>query len=301
MKIAVFQTRPGIGGMCLFKPYIDLIYKKYNTKLFLFTKKRSAANCLFKYSSSIEEIFYVDEFLKLKNLLKFIKFLKNMNFDKVFVFSYSKKIPLILKLAKIKNIFKYNKNYMNLGIAKEAEVFLIDSLKEKKININCTLEMKENIKAGTKEQIIIGIGGSGPDKKWPINFYIDLIKRISIVKQIQFIIAGGPEEQDDFDLIKKNFNDLNLLSLCSYEINQCIEIIQGSKLYIGNDTGFMHIAGLLGINSFGLFGDTSLEYASYNQKIKTISSDYVSKDKDNDFAIRKLSVAKVYDAIKESF
>ena len=39
----------------------------------------------------------------------------------------------------------------------------------------------------------------------------------------------------------------------------------------------------------------------YNPKIKTISSDYVSKDKDNDFAIRKLSVAKVYDAIKESF
>ena len=61
--------------------------------------------------------------------------------------------------------------------------------------------------------------------------------------------------------------------LGEFEIDKCIEIIEGSKLYVGNDTGFMHISGLLGINTIGLFGDTSLEYAAYNKKIITISPD----------------------------
>jgi len=297
MKIAIFQIRPGIGDMCLFKPYIEVIHKKYNSKLFLFTKKRSSAKILFQYSSSIEKIFYIDEFLKLKNLFKFIKFLKDMNFDKAFIFSYSKKISLILSLAKINNILKYNKSHMNLGISKEAEIFLRDKLEQKNIDINCSLETRDNILPETKDQFVIGIGGSGPDKKWPVNFYIELIKKISEIKNYTFVIAGGHKEKKDFELIKKELSNLELLSLCEFEIDKCIEIIEGSKLYVGNDTGFMHISGLLGINTIGLFGDTSLEYAAYNKKIITISPDETLKSESNDFLIKKLSVSKVYDEV----
>ena len=44
-------------------------------------------------------------------------------------------------------------------------------------------------------------------------------------------------------------------------------IINSSKLYIGNDTGFMHLSAGLNVPSIGLFGDTPLSYANYNKNI----------------------------------
>ena len=47
-------------------------------------------------------------------------------------------------------------------------------------------------------------------------------------------------------------------SLCEYKIDECIDFLVQSKIYIGNDTGFMHLSASLGLHSYGLFGDTPL-------------------------------------------
>ena len=45
-------------------------------------------------------------------------------------------------------------------------------------------------------------------------------------------------------------------------------IIKNCDLYIGNDTGFMHISAGLGINCLGLFFDSpAYAYSSYTNKI----------------------------------
>ena len=85
-KGLIVQTRPGIGDLCMFLPYIQQI-KDYN-KDFQFTliaKKRSAAKQILKYEQSVNQIVYLeDEILeltksRLNNFLSIVKsFLKGV-------------------------------------------------------------------------------------------------------------------------------------------------------------------------------------------------------------------------------
>ena len=53
-------------------------------------------------------------------------------------------------------------------------------------------------------------------------------------------------------------------------IKESLDEISGASFYVGNDTGFMHLCGSIGIKSFGLFGDTPINYVSYNKLILQI-------------------------------
>ena len=53
-------------------------------------------------------------------------------------------------------------------------------------------------------------------------------------------------------------------------IKESLDEISGASFYVGNDTGFMHLCGSIGIKSFGLFGDTPINYVSYNKLILPI-------------------------------
>jgi len=71
--------------------------------------------------------------------------------------------------------------------------------------------------------------------------------------------------------LKEKFSDIKIISLCEKSIKESINLIDGSKIYIGNDTGFMHLCAGLGISSYGLFGDTSTNYSDYSNKIIPIT------------------------------
>ncbi len=61
-KALIVQTRPGIGDLCMFLPYIQQI-KKHNKdfKFTLVTKKRTAAKQILKYDQSINQIVYLED------------------------------------------------------------------------------------------------------------------------------------------------------------------------------------------------------------------------------------------------
>ena len=124
-----------------------------------------------------------------------------------------------------------------------------------------------------KEQITFGIGGSGKDKKWDINHYINLGILLNEKKKFQILIAGGKYEIEDANYIIQNLKSKNIdaISLCNLDIKSSLPFLTSSKLYVGNDTGFMHLSGCLGVKSFGLFGRTSINYCSYNNNIIPIS------------------------------
>ena len=89
----------------------------------------------------------------------------------------------------------------------------------------------------------------------------------------RYIIAGGKNEIKDCDYIIKNLKlkNIDAISLCDLNIKSTLPFLASSKFYVGNDTGFMHLSGCLGIKSFGLFGRTSTNYCSYNDNIFPIS------------------------------
>ena len=76
-------------------------------------------------------------------------------------------------------------------------------------------------------------------------------------------------------------------------------IINSSKLYIGNDTGFMHLSAGLNVPSIGLFGDTPLSYANYNKNIFPIIPEHFKTVSHNSMAMNKITVEQVLAKAKE--
>jgi len=87
MQIGIIQNRPGIGDMCLFLPFIQLIAKKYKKKVIVFTKKRSKAKEVLKYDPHISKVLYIDE-VKNNHNLELIKLIKKKKITKILKFNF---------------------------------------------------------------------------------------------------------------------------------------------------------------------------------------------------------------------
>jgi len=305
-KGLIIQTRPGVGDLCMFLPYIQQIKDhNKNFQFTLITKKRTAAKQILKYEPSINQIVYLeDEILeitksKINNFFKILNFIKRNNFSKIYIMHFSLFWFLVAKISGIKNIYKY-------GILKKNVDIYLNALEQNKRWLQDT-----NLSSQTKitylqnnnksnNQVIIGIGSSGPTKKWPTENYIELIKRIGN-KNITFYLAGGNNEIEN-QIANKIINEVKenrVESLCSLSIEEIMPIINSSKLYIGNDTGFMHLSAGLNIPAIGLFGDTPLSYANYTKNILPIIPENFKTVGHNSMAMNKITVDQVFNEVKK--
>jgi heptosyltransferase II len=305
-KGLIIQTRPGVGDLCMFLPYIQQI-KEHNKdfQFTLITKKRTAAKQILKHEQSVNQIFYLeDEILeltksKLNNFFKIVNFIKKNNFLKIYIMHFSIFWFLVAKISGVKNIYKY-------GILKKNVDIYINALEQNKRWLQ-----DSNLSSQTKiaypqnnnknnNQIIVGIGSSGPTKKWPTENYIELIKRINN-KNITFYLAGGNNEIEN-QIANKIINEAKgnrIESLCSLSIEEIMPIINSSKLYVGNDTGFMHLSAGLNIPAIGLFGDTPLSYANYTKNILPIIPENFKTVGHNSMAMNKITVSQVLNEVKK--
>jgi heptosyltransferase-2 len=305
-KGLIIQTRPGVGDLCMFLPYIQQI-KKHN-KYFAFTlvtKKRTAAKQILKYDQLINQIVYLeDETIattksKINNFFKLLNFIKKNNFSKIYIMHFSIFWFLLAKISGIKNIYKY-------GILKKNVDIYLNALEQNKrwlqdpnLSSQTKIVYPQN-NSKNNNQIIIGIGSSGPTKKWPTENYIELIKKIND-KNIKFYLAGGNNEIEN-QIANKIINEIKenrIESLCSLSIEEIMPIINSSKLYIGNDTGFMHLSAGLNIPAIGLFGDTPLSYAKYNKNILPIIPENFKTVGHGSMAMNQITIGQVLNEVKK--
>jgi heptosyltransferase II len=305
-KGLIIQTRPGVGDLCMFLPYIQQI--KEHNKDFAFTlvtKKRTAAKQILKYDQSINRIVYLeDETIattksKINNFFKLLNFIKKNNFSKIYIMHFSIFWFLLAKISGIKNIYKY-------GILKKNVDIYLNALEQNKrwlqdpnLSSQTKIVYPQNNRKNNN-QIIIGIGSSGPTKKWPTENYIELIKKIND-KNIKFYLAGGNNEIEN-QIANKIINEIKenrIESLCSLSIEEIMPIINSSKLYVGNDTGFMHLSAGLNIPAIGLFGDTPLSYAKYNKNILPIIPENFKTVGHGSMAMNQITIGQVLNEVKK--
>jgi len=301
MGIVIVQARPGIGDFCLFLPYIHAIKESYpHKKITIITKKRTSAKEILLNDNSISEIIYLEDLIghkvsKIKNFFKIIKFLKKKKKLKIYIMHRSLTWYLISKFSLIKKIFIFGILKKNVDIYLDALKNCKKWLKRENIKSNCELKI---FKKEDKKQIIIGIGSSGPTRRWLTKNFIQLIKKINFVSNsfYSFLIAGGNTDSEkliSFDIIN-SLKDIKIFSLCDLRIDECLYKINGSKLYLGTDSAFMHLSAALNIPAIALFGDTPLSYANYTKNIYPIIPEGYFKIGHNSLAMDKITVDQVF-------
>ena len=150
-----------------------------------------------------------------------------------------------------------------------------------------------------KKKIIIGIGASGDNKRWPTKKYIELINNLSKYRDYQFLLAGGSGEKF---IIKELINSLPKIKFQSLEklnLMECMEEIQGALFFVGNDTGFMHVSSCLDIKTFCLYGDTPSIDSEYNKNIIPILPPGKKTVYHDDLAMNEINVDLVLQSISK--
>ena len=311
MKVLVIQPKIGMGDMVIYLPYIHAISKKYQTPVSILVKENSRANQLLADDRHIKEVLILD---RTKNntgthdgLLGFFKLsrdLKLKEFDKVFIFNSSLRYLLISKIAGIKNISQYPLFRKKDNVVTSAKIFtenelgkIVSPQPELKINGDKVNEVKQKFSKDFKH-ICLGISASGPSKRWDIKNFVKLCININARTPSKFYLAAG---NNDKSLIDQFFNSeisSNCISFKDLKISETLPIIKNCNLYIGNDTGWLHISSALGVKSLALFMDSPVQaYGKYSKNIEVIVPDGETEESTthDTLGADKISLEKVFD------
>ena len=247
-------------------------------------KENSRANQLLAEDKHIKEILILDRTKintgthdGLSGFFKLSKDLKLKEFDKVFIFNSSLRYLLISKLAGIKSISQYPLFKKKDNVVTSAKIFtenelgeIVSTQPELKINDDKVNEAKQKFSKEFKH-ICLGISASGPSKRWDIKNFVKLCININARTPSKFYLAAGNNDKDLIDQFLNSELSSNCISFKDLKISETLPIIKNCNLYIGNDTGWLHISSALGIKCLALFMDSPVQaYGKYSKNIEVI-------------------------------
>ena len=318
MKILVIQPRMGIGDMVLFLSYIRAIAEKEKFPVSILVKKSSRATDFLKNDKHIDRIITLDRKRRsgihdgIFGFFNLIKTLKKENFEKVYIFSSSLRYALIANFSGIKKIYQYSlfkkqgQNIVTTAKKFTEQILSTQVSTEPKLYLDQKLinEVKKQYSFSEEfKHICIGLSASGPTKRWDIEKFIATFTKISKEIPCKFYLAGG---KNDLPLIEK-FKNTSLgkdsISFENMTINETLPIIANCDLYVGNDTGWLHLSAALNLTSIALFMDSPvMAYGKYSGNIKVIvptgetevTTTHNTRGKD------KINIEEVFIAIKNN-
>ena len=317
MKILAVQNRMGIGDTVIFLPFIKALSKKFDSPISLLTKENSKADQYLNHTNYIDQILFLERDKKYKKRhdgfigsLNLIRYIKKYNFDKIFIFNSSLRYNLIAKFSGIPDVYQYPllkktkqhitetpkkflKEKLDLEVNEDPEIQLDKALITKSVE-------KFQIKKDQKN-FLLGVGGSGPTKRIPANTFLNVIKKLSEIKDCKFFLATGKDKGEQIilnEILQSKFKNL-CQPLDNLSIQEILPIIKSCDLSICNDSSFSHLSAGLGIKTITLMADTPLIYGNYNSKMFPIIPDGEETVKHNTLGKEKINPEKIFKKIIE--
>ena len=267
------------GEFILTLPAIYALKENFpQSRLTLMANSYSAQ--LIRNNPLIDEIIEYEEnrFRGIGPTFKLISQFQERKFDLAVVFNPKKKFHLITFLAGIPIRVGYNrkwgfllnhkiKDLKYLGAKHEIE-YNFDLLKaididsdKKSPQININRQEEERVlvvlaKYGINKEtkfIVVHPWTSDTIKQWPVNYFIDLVKRIASELNTKVLIIGGREEAPKAKeyFINLGNNVINLTGQVS--LKESAVILKYAKLLISGDSGPVHLASSVGTPVVAIF------------------------------------------------
>ena len=311
MKVLVVQQRYGIGDMLIFLPYLKALSEKNNVKISLLAKKTSRSSELFKSENFLDEIIDLDSTNDgIAGFFNLSKEIKKRKFDKIYIFNGSLRYKLMAIFAGIKNIYQYPLFTSKDVIFQTAKVFTENHVgKILSTESNLLLKNEDVIRAkkiyninNDTKNIVLGISASGPTKRWDIENYIKLASDLNEFTKCKFFITAGKNDLEIVEKIRTSKISANCVTLENLSIADILPIIKNCNLYIGNDTGFMHMSAAVGVKSISVFTDSpAYSYSGYSKNIFPIvpEGETVESTTHDTLGKEKISFEKVLKKAKD--
>ncbi len=143
-------------------------------------------------------------------------------------------------------------------------------------------------------------------KRWPLEYYGELIAGIHNRLGVRTVIIWGPGEKEDALRLQKMASEGAFLA-CPTDIPQLFALLQRTSLYVGGDTGVMHLAAAAKTPVVAIFGPTDVKVNGPWGEGQTIITREVpcspckKKDCSQRGCIVTISVDEVYNTVASVF
>ena len=161
--------------------------------------------------------------------------------------------------------------------------------------------------------LAIGPTANWPKKMWPQERYAELVQAMTApggrLEGAHLLLTGGPGEQDQVKALYDAVPQDRLIDQIGADLIDTYAQFERASLFIGNDSGLMHLAAAAGIPTLGLFGPTRDDlYAPWGDNCASIrgrrTCDEITSDPTYDFdspdsAMTDLTVDQVVKAASD--
>ncbi len=127
--------------------------------------------------------------------------------------------------------------------------------------------------------LVVGPTANWGGKMWPIDRFQDLVGRLTSITgplpNAHVLLVGAPSEIEKAqELISSIADDRRTVVFGTEHLLTVQACLEKADLYIGNDSGLMHMAAASGSPTVGLFGPSRPEnYAPYGKKTAYVCTD----------------------------
>tara|TARA_B100000949_G_scaffold2863_1_gene2587 strand:+ start:614 stop:1564 length:951 start_codon:yes stop_codon:yes gene_type:complete len=310
MKV-LFITSTRIGDAVLSTSILNYIKNRFpNSYFYIATGKTPAP--LFKNFQNVKKIFILEK--------KFFK----IHWLELWLQTFFNKWDIVVDLRGsiisylLFNNQKYVYKSINKNIHRLDELALL--MKTKYLPLPSIPILKKNTKKISKDFlklknfIAIGASANWPAKIWPSKNFVKLIKMLlkerKLGKKKSIVFFGSSKDLKNIKKITKHLKKFRVRNLCGkLNLIQVAAHLNKCKIFVGNDSGLMHIASAVGVPTLGLFGPSlASRYAPkgnnayYIRTKKTFNQ--LTGEKNFDWNTKKnlmnsLSVKSVFKKIKK--
>ena len=253
MKILIISSNL-IGDSILSTGVVDYFHKKHPQAKFTFLIGPSAGQVYNNFPAK-EKIILIKKKRFNLHWLDMYLYVFRVKWDIIIDFRSS--LLSYLLFNKKKYIFQKDNNLYHID---QLRYFL----KVEKLSLSIVTNQKEEIDAvkamsNKHRYVVLFPGGNWQPKIWPINYFNQLIVLLnSKFKDLKYIIVGSLNEKNIyFKEIKKNLPDNLFINLMGESLSSTSAYMKKSNLFIGNDSGLMHLSFASNLSTIGLFGPTN--------------------------------------------
>lgn len=295
-KILILRLS-SIGDILLSTAFIRQTRIKFPSAKIDFVIKKEFFD-LIRYNPHINYIYKFDSKSGLKELLRLREKINNQNYDYIFDIHNNFRTKILTSRIKSAKKWKIKKNkfirallvytkinlYKNikqtpfkyLDVGKTAgikddfqglEIFWKDYI-ERKVN---NILYNKNIRYG---YLIIVPGAGFYTKRWPVEHFKKLIKKITNRRREKIVIVGGKSEINDFNGLEISRQVVNLTG--NLNLLEAAALITKAKAVVSNDSGLMHIAAAVKTPVLAIFGSSVKELGFF-----PFRSEYIMLENNN--------------------
>lgn len=108
--------------------------------------------------------------------------------------------------------------------------------------------------------LVLGPGATRLGKTWPAERFGDLAARLTApggaLAQAAVVVTGGPMDREAAAIIGRALPPERLVDMTGADLLVTGAAMRQARLFVGNDSGMMHLAAASGAPTLGLFGPT---------------------------------------------